>query len=80
MSLQEVCTELRIPTHAVNATKKEPVVEFSASKLLLPYSDNRQGLFLKSTPVDPKMAKILLDKGYKLLSKFRKWCSVEVHI
>ena len=76
--VQEVCAELKIPTHGVNASKKEPVVEYSINKSLSPYANNRQGIFIKCTPVDAKMAKVLLDSGYKHLSDFQKWCPVKV--
>lgn len=78
--LQEVLTELQIPCHFVSADRKIPVVAYSLEKALSRYFKDREGLLTKSSPVDPLTAKILLDHGYKQLSRFGYWCPIKVSI
>ena len=54
------------------------MVEFSLKKALKPFTVDRGGLLKKCTPIDFGMAKKLLDHGYKQISKFNRWCPVEV--
>ena len=75
---QETFAELQIPFQVVNAAQRIPVVEYSLNKALSPFTSDRQGLLTKCTPIDLEMAKKLLDHGYKQLSKFKRWCPVEV--
>ena len=76
---QDTFAELQIPCTVVNASRKIPVVEYSLKKVLAPYTIHRTGLLSKCTPIDLDMAKKLLDHGYKKMSKFKRWCPVEVH-
>ena len=73
-------SELQVPCHVVSAGRRIPIVEYSLLKALGPVTRDRQGLLTKCTPVDPGMAKKLLDHGYKQLSKFKRWCPVEVRL
>lgn len=77
---QDTFVELQIPCTVVNASRKIPVVEYSLKKTLAPFTTHRAGLLSKCTPIDLDMAKKLLDHGYKQLSKFKRWCPVEVQI
>ena len=54
------------------------MVEFSLKKALKPFTVDRGGMLKKCTPIDFGMAKKLLDHGYKQISKFNRWCPVEV--
>ena len=76
--LQEVFTEFQIPYRVINACRQLSVVKFSVEKCLLPFTDNRDGLLTKCTPVNAEIAKKLLDNGYYSLSPFKKWCPVKV--
>ena len=78
ISFQEVFVDLQIPFHTIDAFKKPPVVKFLVEKCLLPFTENRNGLLTKCTPVNADIAKTLLDNGYKYLSPFKKWCPVKV--
>lgn len=78
--IQEVLIELQIPCHSVSADRKIPVVAYSLEKALSRYFKDREGLLTKSSPVDPLTAKILLDHGYKQLSRFGYWCPIKVSI
>ena len=62
----------------VNAARRVPVVEYSLNKTLTHFTSDRAGLLSKCTAIDLEMAKKLLDHGYKQLSKFKRWCPVEV--
>ncbi len=64
----------------VNAGRRIPVVQYSFSKAICPYTAERQGLLSKCTSIDGNMAKKLLDQGYKQLSKFKMWCPVKVRV
>lgn len=75
---QETFAELQVPFQVVNAARRIPVVEYTLKKALSPLTSDRHGLLTKCTPVDLEMAKKLLDHGYKQLSKFKRWCPVEV--
>lgn len=77
---QETFAELQIPFQVVNAARRIPVVEYTLNKALSPFTSDRQGLLTKCTPIDLEMAKKLLDHGYKQLSKFKRWCPVEVRM
>ena len=63
----------------INAGRTIPVVEYSLKKALANFTTYRAGLLSKCTQIDADMAKKLLDHGYKQLSKFKRWCPVEVH-
>ena len=76
--MQEVFSELQVPCHSINGSRKPGIVKFSVEKYLLPYTCNRQGLLTKCTPVNADIAKKLLNHGYKYLSPFKKWCPVKV--
>ena len=76
--MQDVLTELQIPAHTVDASRKPGVVLYSLEKALRRYSTERAGLLAKCTPIDGDMAKKLLDHGYKQISKFKRWCPVTV--
>lgn len=76
--LQDVLSELQTPCHTVGASRRIPVVQYSFSKAIRPYTAERQGLLSKCTAINGDMAKKLLDHGYKHLSKFKNWCPVEV--
>lgn len=70
--------ELQIPCHTVEAHTKVPVVSFVLQKVLSKYSNDRNGILLKTSIINSSIAKILLDHGYKQLSKFGHWCPVQV--
>ncbi|XP_064400448.1 adenylate kinase 9-like [Halichondria panicea] len=78
LNIQDVLTELQIPCHMINAGRRIPVVQYSFSKAICPYTAERQGLLSKCTSIDGNMAKKLLDQGYKQLSKFKMWCPVKL--
>ncbi len=75
---QEILTELLIPCQTVSGSRKAPVVLYSIEKAIRSYTANRPGLLAKCTAIDGDMSKKLLDHGYKQLSRFKRWCPVEV--
>lgn len=78
VTVQEVFTELLIPTHSVGAGRREHVVLFSILKTLKGYCSQRSGILSKCTPIGHSTAKALLDHGYKQLSCVKYWCPVQV--
>ena len=71
-------TQLLIPNYTINGGRKLHVVKYSLRKSLKPYIEDRESLLVKCTPVTITIAKNLLDHGYKLMSKFGRWCPVKV--
>lgn len=71
-------TQLLIPNYTVNGGRKLHVVKYSLRKVLRPYIEDRESLLVKCTPVTMSIAKNLVNQGYKLMSKFGRWCPVKV--
>ena len=67
-----------IPNYTVNGGRKLHVVKYSLRKVLKPYVEDRESLLVKCTPITINIAKGLVNHGYKLMSKFGRWCPVKV--
>ena len=62
----------------VEAGRKVAVVMYSLCHALSRYTTERNGMLVKCTPITGEVAKKLLVSGYKLSSRFHKWCPVKV--
>lgn len=71
-------TQLLISNYTVNGGRKLHVVKYSLRKVLKPYIEDRESLLVKCTPVTMSIGKNLVNQGYKLMSKFGRWCPVKV--
>ena len=56
------------------------VVCYSLAKCLSQFTDNRNGLLLKSSFITEEVARALTDHGYKYLSHFGYACPVQVRL
>lgn len=72
----EALDDLRVPCGNVNASRKPIIVHYSIKKSLEKVIDHRQSMTTRCVPIEAITAKALLDTGYKMPSKFRRWCPV----
>eukprot|EP00731_Ephydatia_muelleri_P001087 Em0001g1087a len=77
-SLKDVFSELMIDHRMVEAGRKVSVVMYSLCHTLSRYTTERNGMLAKCTPLNGEVAKKLLVSGYKLASRFHKWCPVKL--
>jgi len=75
---QEKLEELMIPRLVVPAGRKPHIVQYLINKKLHPIVRQRHSMFERVYSVSVNMANKLLDSGYKLLSRFGRWCPVAV--
>jgi len=76
--LQERLEEILIPRLVVPAGRKPHIVQYLISKKLHAIVRQRYSMFERVYSVNVHIANKLLDAGYKLLSRFGRWCPVVV--
>ena len=67
-----------IPRLAVPAGRKPHIVQYLIKKRLQAIVQQRYSMFERVYGLTVNMANKLLDSGYKLLSRFGRWCPVAV--
>ena len=67
-----------IPHLAITAGRKPHIVQYLINKKLHAVVQQRYSMFERIYSLSVNMAKKLLDSGYKLLSRFGRWCPVAV--
>lgn len=77
---QDTFSELLVPVFSVDANRMKAVVCYSLAKCLSQFTDNRNGLLLKSSFITEEVARALTDHGYKYLSHFGYACPVQVRL
>ncbi|XP_077977825.1 adenylate kinase 9-like isoform X2 [Glandiceps talaboti] len=77
-AVQEVLEELMIPRIELNGGRKPHIVRYTINQSLRPIVDYRQSLLEKVYPLSDKLAKKMLQVGYKHPSRFGKWCPVQL--
>jgi len=75
---QEKLEELMIPRLVVPAGRKPHIVQYLISKKLQSVVQQRYSMFERVYSVSGSLASKLLGSGYKLLSRFGRWCPVAV--
>jgi len=75
---QERLDEIMIPRVTVPAGRKPHIVQYLINKKLVAIVQQRYSMFERVYSVTVNMANKLLDSGYKLLSRFGRWCPVAV--
>lgn len=78
-SLKDVFSELMIDHKIVEAGQKPAIVMYSMHHTLSRYTTERNGILVKCTSITGEEAKKLLVSGYKLASRFHKWCPVKMY-
>jgi hypothetical protein len=78
--LKEILQEVQIPRFYVDGKRKQNIVKFLIDKKLKRFIEYRQSLFERTYEVKLVSANKLIDFGYKKLSRFGRWCPVQVKI
>lgn len=77
---QEALEEILIPKYEIDGGRKPHIVRYLLSKKLKPFVEYRHSLFERVYPISEKLAKKMLQSGYKQPSRFGRWCPVKVRM
>ena len=75
---QESLQDITIPLIEIEAGRKVHIVQYLLLKTLKAQVTHRENLFNRCQPINGVLAKKLLNQGYKLPSRFGRWCPVKV--
>ena len=75
---QGTLEEILVPRVPVDGGRKPHIVRYLLKKGLKPYIEYRHSMFERVYPINEKLARRMLQTGYKQPSKFGRWCPVKV--
>lgn len=76
--VQDKLGSILIPRTEVDAGRKPHIVRYVISKKLRSIVTNRASIFERPQPIPEKLAERMLKLNYKYLSRFGRWCPVQV--
>ena len=76
--LKDTIQEAFIPRYTIDGNRKITIVKYLIRQHLEKYIDNRESLLERVYPIKYKLARKLIDGGYKFLGSFGRWCPIKV--
>ncbi|XP_041351641.1 adenylate kinase 9-like isoform X3 [Gigantopelta aegis] len=76
--VQETLEELFIPRLEIDGSRKPHIIRYTMTKKLKRFVEYRPSIFERVYPVSEKVAKRMLQAGYKQPSRFGRWCPVKL--
>jgi len=78
-NIHEVLQDIAVPIIEIDASRQFHITQYLISKTLNSQVINRSSLFDRCHTITPALSKRLLNQGYKFISRFGRWCPVQLY-